>query len=300
MTSTAFIFPGQGGQFIGQGKAWAEAREDIRYLFKMADEITERPISRLCFEGPLDELTLTINLQPAVLTVGLAAARLHLDLERIPYYAAGHSLGEFGALCLAGVLTEEEVLNLVAKRAVLMQKSSLNNPGAMAAILNLSTEDVIGLVELAQSEGTVVAANFNTPFQTVISGVARAVAAAARFAQAKGGRVVPLAVSGAFHSPLMAECSSAFASLLTDLEFKTPRFPVVPNALGTPVSDPDELKFQLSQQMTSPVLWVKTIQSLSALPVDTFAECWPRPFLGNIVKKCLPDPTKYRIVNASS
>jgi [acyl-carrier-protein] S-malonyltransferase len=296
MTSTAFLFPGQGGQFIGQGKAWAETRQDIRYLFQMADEVTERPISRLCFEGPIEELSLTINLQPAILTVSLAAARLHLDAGLIPSYAAGHSLGEFGALCLAGVISEEEVLRLVAHRATLMQKAAMRNPGAMAAILNLSAPDVIAICELAQAEGIVVAANFNSPLQTVISGTSKAVAAAVRLAQTKGGRAISLPVSGAFHSPLMGESASAFNDLILDLEFKKPRFPVIPNAQGVPVDDPDELKYLLSQQMTSPVLWVKTIESLVAEGIDTFAECWPRSYLGSMVKKCLPPKTEAQIL----
>ncbi|MDR1166211.1 MAG: ACP S-malonyltransferase [Deltaproteobacteria bacterium] len=288
MTHTAFIFPGQGGQYVGQGKAWAESRPEILDLFRLADEATRRPISHLSFWGPIEELTLTINLQPAVLAVSLAAARIFLSQGFTPQYAAGHSLGEFAALCLAGVLTEREVLALVAQRAALMQKAAMSAPGAMAAILNLQGEEVEGICELARAEGPVVAANFNAPTQTVISGTSRAVAAAARLAQAKGGRSLSLPVSGAFHSPLMAESALQFADVLREVDFRPPKFPVVPNALGTPVSDPDELKNLLTQQMTSPVRWVDTIRGLAAGGVNTFLECWPRPYLASMVKKCLP------------
>ncbi|MDR1038597.1 MAG: ACP S-malonyltransferase [Deltaproteobacteria bacterium] len=292
MTTTAFIFPGQGGQFAGQGKSWADRNASVRELFRLADDVTQRPVSRLCFEGPLEELSLTVNLQPAVLAVSLAGALLHLESGLVPSYAAGHSLGEFGALCLAGVLTEAETFSLVAKRAALMQKAAMQSPGVMAAILNLSDEALAGACELARAEGTVVMANFNTPGQTVISGTARAVAAAVRHAQALGGRAVSLPVSGAFHSPLMGECAALFADELGEMDFKPPKFPVVPNALGTPVSDPDDLKRLLSEQMTSPVLWFRSVKSLEAAGVDTWAECWPRPYLGSMVKKCL-DPGRH-------
>jgi [acyl-carrier-protein] S-malonyltransferase len=287
MTTTAFIFPGQGGQFPGQGKAWADRSASVREIFRLADEVTQRPVTRLCFEGPIEELSLTANLQPAVLAVGLAAALLHLESGLVPSYAAGHSLGEFGALCLAGVLTETEAFALVAKRATLMQKAAMQSPGVMAAVLNLSDEALEGACELARAEGTVVAANFNTPGQTVISGTARAVAAAVRHAQSLGGRAISLPVSGAFHSPLMNECNALFADELGETDFKPPKFPVVPNALGTPVSDPDELKNLLAAQMTSPVYWCRSVRSLELAGVDSWAECWPRPYLGAMVKKCL-------------
>jgi [acyl-carrier-protein] S-malonyltransferase len=296
MTVSAFIFPGQGGQFVGQGKNFHDSNINVRRLFKLADDVTQKPITRLCFEGPLEELAMTVNLQPAVLTVSLAAALVHLDTGLVPSFAAGHSLGEFAALCLAGVLTETEALSVVTQRATLMQKAAMQNPGTMTAILNLDNEVLQGIVELARSEGIVVLANFNTPGQTVISGTVKAVTAAVKFAQAKGGRSISLPVSGAFHSPLMSDCAKAFSDVLRDIDFKTPRFPVIPNVLGTPVSDPDELKNLLIDQMTSPVYWVKTVESLFSLGVSTFAECWPRSYLGNMVKKCLPPKSPVSII----
>ena len=151
MTVTAFLFPGQGGKFVGQGKALHDSVPSVRRLFRLADEVTGKPVSKLCFEGPLDELGKTVNLQPAVLTVGLAAALAHMNDGRVPSYAAGHSLGEFAALALAGVLTEAEALQIVSKRAALMQKAAMQNPGTMAAILNLDEETLAGVVELASA-----------------------------------------------------------------------------------------------------------------------------------------------------
>ncbi|MDR2459244.1 MAG: ACP S-malonyltransferase [Deltaproteobacteria bacterium] len=296
MIKSAYIFPGQGGQFVGQGKAWHNSMASVRHLFRLADEVTDKPITRLCFEGPIEELSLTSNLQPAVLTVSLAGALVHLEKGVIPSFAAGHSLGEFGALCLAGVFTEAETLTLVNQRAGLMQRAAMQNPGTMAAILNLDAAVIENICELARAEGIVVLANFNTPAQTVISGSTRAVSAAVKFAQAKGGRAISLPVSGAFHSPLMKECGQAFSDLLREVDFKKPRFPVIPNALGTPVEDPDELKNLLQEQITSPVYWVRTIETLSQLGVEEYAECWPRPYLSSMVKKNLPDKSSARVI----
>jgi [acyl-carrier-protein] S-malonyltransferase len=263
MDKTAFIFPGQGGQFVGQGKDWAEQHGAVKEIFRTADEVTGRPISKLSFEGPLEELTMTLNLQPAVLAVGLSAARLHLSAGRSPDYAAGHSLGEFGALALAGVFDVATAFDLVSKWAALMQKAAMKSPGAMAAIINLDIPAIESICELARAEGTVVIANYNTPQQTVISGESRAVSAAVRFAQQKGGRTIPLPVSGAFHSPLMAESATSFADILRDADFRQPMIPVLPNVTGAPVSDPDELRDMLIRQMTSPVRWTATMDSLS-------------------------------------
>ena len=292
MEKSAFIFPGQGGQFIGQGQAWAEEYPAVREIFRTADEVTGRPVSKLSFEGPIEELTMTANLQPAVLAVSLAAARLHLAAGRTPDFAAGHSLGEFAALALAGVFDVATAFELIGKRAALMQKPAMDSPGSMAAVINLDTDTIESICELARAEGTVVIANYNSPQQTVISGTSRAVAAAVRFVQQKGGRSIPLPVSGAFHSPLMAESASSFSDILRDTDFRPPRIPVVPNVTGIPTTDPDKLKLNLISQMTSPVRWTKTIDSMTKGGVTSFYECWPKPYLSGMIKKSVPDPSK--------
>jgi [acyl-carrier-protein] S-malonyltransferase len=298
MQNIAFLFPGQGGQFVGQGKAWYDAYPEVKEIFRTADEVTGQPITKICFEGPIDELSKTSNLQPAVLAVSLAAAFLHKSKGLYPNYAAGHSLGEFAALCVAGVFDMPTAFELISKRAALMQKAAMNNPGSMAAVLNLDIPTLESICELAQAEGTVVIANYNTPQQTVISGTSRAVAAAVRFVQAKGGRSVPLPVSGGFHSPLMAGSATSFADVLRDVDFQAPMIPVIPNSLGSPVSDPDELKSLLTAQMTSPVRWVATIDSLLENNVKTFCECWPKAYLSNMIKKCLPEKTDASVLIA--
>jgi [acyl-carrier-protein] S-malonyltransferase len=289
MTSTALLFPGQGGQFVGMGADWAAEIPEIAELFVLADQATALPIARLCREGPIAELSKTRYLQPAVLTVGLAAWRLAARSGLKPSFAAGHSLGEFGALAAAGVLGIPEALSLVARRACIMERVAGERPGAMAAILNLSAPEVEAICELARDQGIIVPANYNTPKQTVVSGEAKAVAAAIRFAELKGGKAVPLPVSGAFHSPLMSEAGALFEQEIDLIEFRTPRFPVVPNAYGRPVSDPVEIKRLLKAQMTSPVLFANSVATLTTEGVDDWVECWPKPYLSPMVRKSLPE-----------
>ena len=288
MTKTAILFPGQGGQFVGMGAEWAKSDVDVADLFRLADEATSLPVTKLCHEGPLDELSRTINLQPAVLTVGLAAWRIAKKAGAIAAVAAGHSLGEFGALVAAEVLDEAEALALVAKRAAIMNEASKKRPGAMAAILSLEPETVEEVCELARDQGRVAPANYNTPQQTVISGEAKAVAAAVKIAEAKGGKAITLPVSGAFHGPLMEEARISFNLELDKVKLKAPKIPVVPNALGKPVTDLAELEKLIRIQMTSPVLFTLTVENLAQEGIDEYVECWPKPYLGPMVRKNLP------------
>ena len=297
MTKTAFMFPGQGGQFVGQGQSWAQSDPGADGIFQTVDRISGKPISKLCWEGPIEDLSKTENLQLAVLAVGLAAARFFKLKGEEPAFAAGHSLGEYGALALAEVISEETAIDLVARRSELMARVA-GDGGSMSAILGLDAETGEDVCELARSEGLVMAANFNSPQQTVISGAARAVAAAVRFGGLKGGKAVPLPVTGAFHSPLMAKPAELFAQILDATEFKKPLFPVVPNASGELTSDPAEIKDLLKKQMTGPVLWTKTVQSLNEAGAEAFLECWPKPYLGPMIRKTLGAQIKARITAA--
>ncbi|MDR2301728.1 MAG: ACP S-malonyltransferase [Deltaproteobacteria bacterium] len=292
MSKTAFIFPGQGGQFVGQGQKWAQDYPSVADLFKSVDRISQKPISKLCFEGPVEELSKTENLQLSVLAVGLSAARIFKLKGHEPNFAAGHSLGEYGALVLAEVVTEEKAIELVAERSELMARAS---DGSMCAVLGLDPETVEGVCELARSEGQVVAANYNSPQQTVISGESRAVAAAVRFVTLKGGKAIPLPVTGAFHSPLMAKPAELFGKTLDQTPFKKPLFPIVPNATGQITDDPQEIKDNLKKQMTSPVLWTLTVNTLNQAGVDAFLECWPKPYVGPMIRKTLGPSVKSQI-----
>jgi [acyl-carrier-protein] S-malonyltransferase len=299
VAKTAFLFPGQGGQFVGMGAQWAKDRRRVAELFALADQAAGLPVTRLCFEGPPEELGRTANLQPAVLAVGLAAWTMATEDGACPSFAAGHSLGEFGALVAAGVLAPEAALRLVAKRAALMDAQAQKSPGSMTAVLNLPAAEVEAVCELARHEGLVVAANFNAPLQTVISGEGRAVAAATRFAEMKGGKAVPLPVAGAFHSPLMAPAAEAFAKEIEAAAFAEPAFPVVPNALGKPVSEAARLKELLLAQMTSPVLFTATVASLAGAGVGEYVECWPKPYLGPMVRKSLPADSPKAVIRTA-
>lgn len=294
--STAFIFPGQGGQFVGQGQAWAEGDPSIKELFELADDICERPITKLCFEGPSEELSKTINLQPAVLTVSLAALRKMKKEKGQPAFVAGHSLGEFGALVAAEVFDEKTALRLVSKRALIMDEVAGKNPGAMLAVMGLPAEELETICELARNEGTVVMANFNTPEQIVISGASRAVAAAGKYIKMKGGRSIPLPLSGAFHSELMAEAAKRFTSEIEKVDFKKPICPVLPNATAQPLGDEAEIKRILKDQITSPVRWTQTVAALNEAGVTEYVEAWPKAYLGSMTKKCLPKDTQAQIL----
>jgi [acyl-carrier-protein] S-malonyltransferase len=295
MTKIAFIFPGQGGQFVGQGLQWAQSDPKVAALFQKVDQISQKPISKLCFEGPIEALSKTENLQLAVLAVGLAGARFFKQAGHVPSLAAGHSLGEFGALVLAEVISEEQAIELVVKRSELMARSAGGSGGSMSAILGLTPEEVESVCELARNEGQVVAANYNSPSQTVISGESRAVAAAVLFAGMKGGKTLPLPVTGAFHSPLMAKPAELFANIIEEIEFKKPLFPIVPNASGQLTDDPAEIKELLKKQIISPVRWTLTVQSLNEAGVDTYLECWPKPYLGPLIRKTLGPQVKAKI-----
>jgi [acyl-carrier-protein] S-malonyltransferase len=293
--STAFIFPGQGGQFVGQAQVWLARNPDLKEILTMADEISGRPITKLCLEGPLEELSQTANLQPAVVAVSLMGRRLMTGAGLKPDFACGHSLGEFSALCAAEVFDEQTTLSLVSQRGVIMEEAAAKNPGAMTAILGLSALDLGAVCELARNEGPVVMANFNTPDQIVISGDGRAVAAAGKYAKMKNGKVLPLPLSGAFHSPLMGEAAEKFAAVLEKTEFRPPVCRVVPNSTARPTSDPAVIKDRLLTQMTSPVLWTQTVQALEEAGVTEFIEAWPKPYLTSLVKKCLPRDSAARV-----
>ncbi len=286
--STAFIFPGQGGQFIGQGQAWVERDSNLMDIFELADEISGLPVTRLCFEGPMEELSKTRNLQPAVLSVSLAALRLMKAKGLKPALVAGHSLGEFGALVAAEIIDEKTALRLVSKRAVIMDEVAAKNPGSMMAVIGMAPSDLESICELARNEGLLVMANFNTPEQIVISGETRAVAAAGKYIKMKSGRAIALPVSGGFHSELMAEAGTRFAAELDKVEFKKPVCPVVPNSTGEITDDEGLVKEKLKIQISSPVYWTKTVESLLAAGADEFVEAWPKAYLGSLVKKCLP------------
>ena len=288
MARLAFIFPGQGSQYVGMGRDFFDADPGVRELFDLAEERTGLPLKRLCFEGPMEELTETANLQPAVTLVNLCVFQVLSAAGVAPQAVCGHSLGEYSALFAAGVLSAQDTMAAVAQRGRLMHREAEAHPGAMAAVIGLTPEKLAGLVHPLTKEGAIALANFNTPEQTVISGTPEIVARAGNLAKTEGARVVPLKVSGAWHSPLMLGANADFAAFMDTLNFQAPSLPIYLNATAAPETDPARLRTAMGQQLTSPVRWADLIVNLQAAGVDTWVEVGPKNVLKGLVRKILP------------
>ena len=299
MANIAVVFPGQGSQYVGMGKGFRQATDQARQVFEMAEAVSGLPIQRLCFEGPLDELTQTVNLQPAVVAVDLACWLALQAAGIAPLAVAGHSLGEYPALAAAGALGLEDCLRLVSLRGRLMDREANAHPGAMSAIMGLSPEDVAQLC--AEAGGVVQPANYNTPQQTVITGETGAVAAANALAKTRGAKAIPLKVSGAWHSPLMEAAGVEMAAALEGAAFAPLACAHLPNTTGQPTRQISEAKAELARQLTSPVRWVQTVRALVDMGVDTFIEAGPKNVLAGLIKKTAPEGARvYNVEDPAS
>jgi len=283
---TTMFFPGQGSQKAGMGANVVETFSTARRRFEEANDILGRDIGSLCFNGPDDELKQTQNTQPALFTVEAALYDVLKEKGVEPLFTAGHSLGEYGALYAAGVFDFETGLKLVARRGELMASAGEKRPGTMAAIIGMSI-DKINEVCAGISAGVVVAANQNTPVQTVISGEVDAVKAACTALKEAGAkRALPLPVSGAFHSPLMQEVADEFSAFLADARFSAPSCPVVTNVTAQGETDENRLKELLVKQLVSPVRWVETVAWLEKKGCDGGVEVGPGSVIAGLVTKC--------------
>jgi [acyl-carrier-protein] S-malonyltransferase len=282
----AFIFPGQGSQAVGMGKALAEAFPICAETFAEADRALGEPLSRLCFEGPEDRLRLTENTQPAILTVSIAAYRLLESRGFTPAYAAGHSLGEYSAHVAAGTIAFADAVRIVRRRGRYMQEAVPVGRGAMAAVLGLDAETVARACQEASDGDIVSPANLNAPGQVVIAGSTEAVARASERAKALGARrVIPLPVSAPFHCALMKPAEERLAPELRALATSTPRVPVVANVDAAPKRDAASAIEALVRQVSSPVRWEDIVRRLASDGVRAYVEVGPGTVLGGLVKK---------------
>ena len=300
MASIAFLFPGQGSQYVGMGQDLFNADPEAKALFDLAEDTTGLPLKRLCFAGPLEELTLTVNLQPAVTAVNLCLYRALAAAKVTPAAVCGHSLGEYSALFAAGVLSAGDTLAAVRERGRLMHREAQKYPGAMAAVIGLTPEKLKGVVHPFTKEGPLALANFNTPEQTVISGAPEIVARAGNAAKAEGAKVVPLKVSGAWHSPLMMGANADFAAVMDTLNFQAPQIPLYLNATAAPETNPNILRASMGAQLTSPVRWAELIVNLKATGIDTWVEVGPKNVLTGLVRKTLPTEPKESFHNVEN
>lgn len=299
MTKIAYIFPGQGSQSVGMGKDLYDNYEEAKAVFDKADEVLGRSISKICFEGPDEDLKQTINTQPAILTTSLAAlAVLKAKLGVEPSFVAGHSLGEYGALCEADVVSLEDTIKLIAKRAELMSQAQ---GGAMAAVLGLSDAEVEDCLKEANEVGYVAVANYNCPGQVVITGEEDALRGAEELLMMAGAkRVIRLAVSGAFHSEKMKPAGEEFAGFLSDFQLSDAKIPVITNVDAQITTNSAEFKSKMPKQIYSSVYWTQTIQKMTAEGVDTFIEIGPGKVLAGLNKKIAPEAKVYNVFDKAS
>ena len=295
----AFLFPGQGAQAVGMGKDLYENCESAKKVFDTANVVLGKSITDLCFEGPEDALKQTVNTQPCIVTMSIAALEaLKSACGITPSYTAGHSLGEYCAMYASGVMSLETALKAIQKRADLMGQTK---GGAMAAVLNSTEEALKESLKEASEVGYVDVANYNSPAQVVITGDEKAVAKAGELLLAKGARrVVPLAVSGAFHSKFMENAGLEFEKFVADLNLNNAEVPVFTNVDATETTNAEDFRVKMPKQIYSSVYWTQTIQKMVEDGVEIFVEIGPGKVLAGLNKKIAPAAKVYNVFDKAS
>lgn len=300
-SNVGLVFPGQGSQSVGMGRALAESNPGIRSLYEEASSVLGYDMAALCFEGPVERLNLTEYTQPALLVSSLAALRAFEPLGITPVAVAGHSLGEYSALVAAGGLTYHEAVAIVQKRGRYMAEAVPPGTGLVAALLGLTADIVKELCREASAVGVVAAANFNSPGQVVIAGEKAAVERAIELAKARGcKKAIPLPVSVPVHTPLMQKAADRLAGDLAGIVWSDLKMPLVNNAEARPISKAVEIQASLVRQLPSSVLWEDSVKAMVAMGVTTFVEVGPGTVLSGLIKRIVPDAVTLNVNDPKS
>ncbi len=300
MKKIAFLFPGQGSQTVGMGYDLFQEYDFVRELFAAADDIAGGPISQYCFKGPMETLTETVNLQPAVTAVNLACLEAIGRAGITCGFSAGHSLGEYSALASAKIVSTTDTLRLVFKRGELMHRESLKHPGAMSAIIGLDIQAVEALVAAGRNTGVVSVANHNAEQQIVVTGAPEAVAAVSQTAKSQGAKAIPLKVSGAWHSDLIKGAEDEFIEYLNTVSFNSPENSVIHNVTADRCEDGKAIQRLMAMQLCSPVRWYDSIRRLVSEKVEVFVEVGPGRVLTGLLKKIVSPDYNHKVFSVSN